>query len=496
MFRKVIIANRGEIACRVIRTCRRMGISTVALYSDADSSALHVQMADESHLLGPSPAPESYLNIQRILQIARETDADALHPGYGFLSENAGFVNACDEAGIRFIGPHPETMIRMGDKVLARRLAAEAGLPLIPGTETDIQDDQALEEARRIGFPVMVKAAEGGGGIGIRIVPTAEELQSILQRSRFMAESAFGSGRMYMEKYIDSASHVEIQVLADHHGNAVHLYERDCSVQRRNQKVIEETPCAKIDDDLRRQMTEASIQFVRKLGYVNAGTIEFLVDGQGNFYFLEMNTRLQVEHAITEMVTGLDLVELQLRVAAGERLPLKQEDIKPRGHAIEARIYPEDPDTLTPVAGVATKVSEPEGEYIRVDGALFSGYEVSTYYEPMMAKLIVWGEDRRAAITRMVKALDEFIIEGVPSNIPVIKRVLEHNEYGEHSYDIKFLERLLQEAQDDGNNAEIAAAIAAAISVVRGQDEEMPSRWRQEGRRRQMIHRLNSGVPW
>ena len=497
MFSKVLIANRGEIACRVIRTCQRLGVRTVAVYSEADANALHVRQADEAHLLGPSPVSESYLNIDRIIEVAQESGAQAIHPGYGFLSENPRFAQACEDAGIRFVGPSVEAMQRMGDKVLARRLAQEAGLPLIPGTDTDVEDEEALEWAYQIGFPLMVKAAEGGGGIGIRVVQSPEGLEMVLQRARFLAQGAFGSSRMYMEKYLEKASHVEVQVLADSHGNALHLFERDCSVQRRNQKVVEETPCAKIDNNLRRQMTQAALALVRHIGYSNAGTVEFLVDAEGHFYFLEMNTRLQVEHPVTEMVTGVDLVEQQLRVAAGEPLSLRQADIIPHGHAIEARIYSEDPSTLMPSVGVVEDVIDPTGEHIRVDGALFPGYEVSPYYDSLMAKLIVWAEDRDRAIQRLCDALDAFTIRGVTANISLIQRAVTHADFANVTYDTGFLERLILEPSTDGTDKEIAAVIAAAVVALQARErQESVSRWRLRGRRHLMTSRLSSGVPW
>ena len=497
MFSKILIANRGEITCRIIRTCRRLGIATVAVYSEPEANALHVQMADEAHLLGSALPAESYLNIERVIEAAHRSSAEAIHPGYGFLSENPRFARACQQEGIQFIGPAAEVMERMGDKLLGRKLAEEAGLPLVPGTHVAIEDEEATARAKEIGFPLMVKAAEGGGGIGIRRVESPQEILKILDRVRFLAEAAFGSPRLYLERYIEDASHVEVQVLADTHGNAVHLLERDCSVQRRHQKVLEETPCVKIDAPLRSRMTEAALRLVRFIGYTNAGTVEFLVDNQGQFYFLEMNTRLQVEHPITEMVTGLDLVEQQLRVAAGEPLSFGQKEIDPKGHAIEARIYAERPSDLTPAPGVVRRVTEPKGRHIRVDSSLFPGHVVTPYYDPLLAKLIAWGEDRESALQRLSEALSAFVIEGVDTNIPVIQRVLLHPEFLQASYSGSFLERLLAEVASNGADKALAAAIAVAVALAREhQERQRPSPWRLQGRKELMRSRLNSGVPW
>ena len=495
MFSKVLIANRGEIACRVIRTCQRLGIKTVAVYSEADQKALHVQMADEAVKIGPPPATESYLRGDEIIKAALKAKADAIHPGYGFLSEAPGFASAVEEAGIAFVGPSADVIARMGDKVAARQQAKEAGVPVIPGTEGEISDEEAAAAAADIGFPLMVKAVDGGGGMGIRLVRDPAGLTEALERARSQAQGSFGSRRLYMERRVEHASHVEVQVFGDKHGNAVHLFERDCSIQRRNQKVIEETPCPKLKPDVRAAMTQAAVDLTKSIGYSNAGTIEFLLDKTGDhFYFLEMNTRLQVEHPVTEMTTGLDLVELQLRVAAGEPLPITQDEIVQTGVAIEARIYPEDPVMMLPTAGKVEELSEPTGFNVRVDGALYPGYEVSPYYESMMSKLIVRGKDRETAIAGMRKALAEYKIEGLVTNIPLVDRVLSHQRFADARHDNGFLERLLS-GEDAGGDKALVAAIAVAMVLGQEQAEShAPSRWKLHGRRQAMVNRLSSGM--
>ena len=494
MFDTVLIANRGEIACRVIRTCQRLGIEAVAVYSSADAKALHVRMADRAIQIGNAPASESYLNGEAIIKAAKRAKAQAIHPGYGFLSENPAFVKAVEEAGLVFIGPSSKVIAQMGDKIMARRLAREAGVPISPGAEGEIDDAQAEAMARGIGFPLMIKAADGGGGMGIRVVNEISEVAEAMTRARSQAQNAFGSSRIYMERRIQNASHVEVQVIADHFGKALHLFERDCSVQRRNQKVVEETPCAKLTPEVRNALLESAVRLVRSIGYTNAGTIEYLYDSkEDRFYFLEMNTRLQVEHPITEMVTGLDLVELQLRVAAGERLPLTQHDIHQHGAAIEARIYPEDPVMLLPTAGTVSVLVEPEeGPTVRVDSALYEGYEVSPYYESMMAKLIVHGETREEAIANMLAALDQYVIEGPVVNIPLVRRVMEHKDFRNAAFDNAFLERMLNEP---ARNAGLAAAIAVAMALEQESPQEIQfSKWRMHGRRMAMVNRLSNGV--
>ena len=494
MFSSVLIANRGEIACRVIRTCQKLGIEAIAVYSDADEKSLHVQMADRAVHIGDAPAADSYLNISSIIKAARKVKAEAIHPGYGFLSENPSFVDAVEKAGMVFIGPSADLIAKMGDKVMARSIAKEAGVPVIPGTQETVEDADAEVVAREIGFPLMIKAADGGGGMGIRIVREPSQLAEAIERARAQAQGAFGSSRVYIERRVENASHVEVQIFGDTHGNAIHLFERDCSVQRRNQKVIEETPCAKLTPEVKAALLESAVRLVRKIGYTNAGTIEYLLDGDGrNFYFLEMNTRLQVEHPITEMTTGLDLVELQLRVAAGEPLGIEQADITQTGAAIEARIYPEDPVMMLPTVGTVARLSEPSGDGVRVDSALYDGYEVSPYYEPMMAKLIVHGQDREAAIAKMLDALNDYAIEGLVVNIPVVERVLQHRNFRGATFDNGFLERLLEEPP--AQNKEMVAAIALAMVLdQQAAENHLVSRWRLHGRRMAMVNRLGGGV--
>jgi len=494
VFTKVLIANRGEIACRVIRTCQKLGIKTVAVYSDADEKALHVRMADESVHIGESQASESYLKADTIIKAAKKTKAEAIHPGYGFLSESPAFARAVEKAGLAFIGPSGDIIEQMGDKVAARKTAVAANVPVVPGTDGEIEDSEAEEWAKKIGFPLMVKAADGGGGMGIRVVREPEELLEAIATARRQAQNSFGSSRVYLERRVENASHVEVQVFGDKHGNALHMFERDCSVQRRNQKVVEETPCAKLTPEVREKLLEAAVRLTKDIGYSNAGTIEFLLDGDGeHFYFLEMNTRLQVEHPITEMVTGLDLVELQLRCAAGEPLPIGQDEITHTGAAIEARIYPEDPVMLLPTAGTVKFLKEPTGFNVRVDGALYDGYEVQPFYESMMAKVIVRGKDRATAIENMKQALSEYVIEGLVTNIPLVERVLDSKPFVSAQYDTGFLERMLAGVGVGGN--ELVAALA--VAMVLNQDNAAnapPSKWKMHGRRNLMVNRLGSGM--
>ncbi|OQM46071.1 biotin carboxylase [Anoxybacillus sp. UARK-01] len=430
MFKKVLVANRGEIAARVIRTCRRLGIQTVAIYSEADAASLHVKWADEAYLIGKPRVSESYLNIEKIIEIAKTTKAEAIHPGYGLLSENPAFARRCEEEGIVFIGPNADVIAKMGSKIESRKTMAEAGVPIVPGISFPLQNvEEAMSAAAAIGYPIMLKASAGGGGIGMQIVHNEEELRKAFEGNQKRATSFFGDGAMYLEKYIQNPRHIEVQLLADRHGNYVYLWERECSIQRRHQKVIEEAPSLFLDEQTRKKMGETAIQAAKYIGYTNAGTIEFLVDEQKNFYFLEMNTRLQVEHPVTEEITGLDLVEEQLRVAAGEKLGYSQEHIQRRGHAIEVRIYAEDPKTFFPSPGAITAFQLPEGEHIRNETAVQSGMVVTPFYDPMIAKLIVKGENRKEAIDRMLQALDSYQIEGIKTNIPMLKEVLTHPEF-------------------------------------------------------------------
>jgi acetyl-CoA carboxylase biotin carboxylase subunit len=431
MFQKILIANRGEIAVRILRACQEMGIATLAVYSDADARALHVALADAAVHIGPPPPRESYLRGARILQAAREHGCDAIHPGYGFLSENADFADAVAAAGLTFIGPRGAAMRVMGVKTSARAAMQAAGVPIVPGYQASQADDDLLAAAQEIGFPVLVKATAGGGGKGMRIVPHPAELRHALASARREALNAFGDDRIYLEKLIEHPHHIEFQVFADHYGHAVHLFERECSVQRRHQKIIEETPSPLLDAGLRGRMGEAAVAAVRAVGYTNAGTLEFLVDAQRNYYFLEMNTRLQVEHPITEAVTGVDLVKLQIRVAAGEPLPFTQADLSQRGHAIECRIYAEDAaNGFLPAIGKVLTAVEPVGPGVRVDAGVTSGDEITLHYDPMIAKLIVLGETRRDAIDKMLWALRHYVILGdVITNIAFLRAVLSHPRF-------------------------------------------------------------------
>ncbi len=468
--KKILIANRGEIALRVMRACREMGIATVAVYSDADRGALHVMAADEAYRLGPAPAAQSYLRGDLIAEIAKTCGADAVHPGYGFLSENAGFVEACEAAGVRFIGPPAAAMRVLGSKTLARQAADRAGMPRVPGSVKGLADvEEALRVAGGIGYPVMLKAAAGGGGKGMRAVRGADELAEAFRSATSEAQNSFGSSEVYLEKLIERPRHIEIQLMADEHGHCVYLGERECSVQRRHQKVIEEAPSAVVSPDLRRRMGEAAVRLALSAGYTNAGTVEFLVADAGGpgeaFYFLEMNTRLQVEHPVTEQVTGLDLVRLQIGVAEGRPLPLTQEDVRLRGHAIECRIYAEDPDNqFFPSPGRITRLVQPAGPGVREDAAIYAGYEVPLDYDPMLSKLICYGETREAAIARMLGALDGYVIGGIKTNLSLFRRILNDEGFRTAAIDTGYLERLLQEpatVQAADVPVEIAAVAAA-----------------------------------
>jgi 3-methylcrotonyl-CoA carboxylase alpha subunit len=435
MIRRLLIANRGEIALRIIRACRELGIETVAVYSDADAQAPHVQAADVAEHLGASPAPESYLNVTKLLEAARRSGADAIHPGYGFLSERAPFARACEEAGVVFVGPPAAAIERMGSKIGARQIMEQAGVPVVPGQTPPDQSDESLSAAvTAIGFPALIKPSAGGGGIGMKIVREPGEVLGAVQRARREAQSAFGDSTLYVERLVERPRHVEIQVFADAHGNVVHLFERECSIQRRHQKTIEESPCAALSASLRERMGHAAVSAARAAGYVNAGTVEFLLEGEGDdarFYFLEMNTRLQVEHPVTELVTGVDLVRAQLLVASGQPLPWAQAELSQRGHAIECRIYAEDPaQDFLPQAGTLLMYREPAGPGIRVDAGVVEGGEVSVFYDPMLAKVIVSAESREAAIARAVAALNQYVILGIRTNIPFLLNILRDPRFG------------------------------------------------------------------
>ena len=466
MFKKILIANRGEIAVRVIRACHELGIAAVAVYSDVDRASLHVRKADEAYPIGAPAASESYLNIQKILDVAARSGADAIHPGYGFLSENAKFARACTDARLKFIGPTAAAMDAMGSKTRARQAMERAGVPFVPGTSRGLESfEQAEQVATRIGYPIMLKAAAGGGGKGMRLVHAAEDLKSALEGARSEAERSFGDSEVYIEKAILNPRHIEMQVLADEHGNTVYLGERECSLQRRHQKVVEEAPSPLVDPEMRRRMGEVAVRVAQAAGYTNAGTVEFLVDQQKNFYFLEMNTRLQVEHPVTELVTGLDLVHLQIRIASGERLPFKQEEVMIRGHAIECRIYAEDPDNnYFPSPGKITLLLLPSGPGIRRDSGMYEGWTVPMDYDPLLAKLIGYGTDRDQAINRLTRALNEYFVGGIKTNISLFRRILSDPEFRAAKLDTGFLDRLLKQKQAEAP-ADPAAAEVAVIAA-------------------------------
>lgn len=474
MFNKVLIANRGEIAVRILRACRELGMQTVAVFSDADRHALHVRYADEAYPIGASPSRESYLRGDKIIEAALKSGAGAIHPGYGFLAERADFAQAVLDAGLAFIGPKPSSIAAMGDKAVARATVSKAGVPVVPGTEGEgsLRDDELLAIAPQIGFPLLIKATAGGGGKGMREVKFLEEMPSLLKAARREAEAAFGDGNVYLEKLIDGARHIEFQILADTHGNVIHLGERECSIQRRHQKLLEESPSPFIndDEDLRRRMGEVAVRAAEAVGYVNAGTIEFLVDKDKRFYFLEMNTRLQVEHPITEMVTGVDIVKEQIRVARGRQLRYKQEDIFLKGWSIECRINAEDPyNSFMPSTGVLTHIIPPTGPGVRVDTGVYPGFEITPYYDSLISKLIVWGETRAEAILRMRRALEEYRILGVHTNIPFHQRLMDSHRFMGGQFDTRFVEERfsLESAQENVETHPDIAAIIAALVVHR-----------------------------
>ncbi|MCQ6280911.1 acetyl-CoA carboxylase biotin carboxylase subunit [Bacillus sp. EB600] len=430
MFKKVLIANRGEIAVRVMRTCKALGITTIGVYSEADADAPHVKMADEAYLIGGSRVAESYLNINKILEVAQVSEAEAIHPGYGLLSENADFARRCEEVGLIFIGPSPEVISKMGSKIESRKAMEEAGVPVVPGITYPLEDEEeAVEVADRIGYPVMLKASAGGGGIGMQVVHNGDEIRKAFAGNQKRATDFFGDGAMYVEKFVENPRHIEIQILADGFGNTVYLWERECSIQRRHQKVVEEAPSSFITETIRTKMGEAAVKAAKSIGYKNAGTIEFLVDEEQNFYFLEMNTRLQVEHPVTEEITGLDLVAKQLQIAAGEALKFSQEEVKREGHAIEVRIYAEDPITFFPSPGKITKLELPNGPGVRHELAIHGQSVVTPFYDPMIAKLVVKGSNREEAINRLRDALADYHIEGIKTNIPMLQEVIAHSAF-------------------------------------------------------------------
>ncbi len=469
LIRKILIANRGEIAIRIIHACRELGIETVAVYSEADRTSLHVRQADEAYYIGGSRPAESYLAINKILDVARRAGADAVHPGYGFLAERADFAQACLDEGLIFIGPRPSSIALMGDKLAARELMRKAGVPVIPGTRPGLSDDEMVAAAEHdVGFPLMVKAAAGGGGKGIHVVYQAEALPSALATARREAEAAFGDGTVYLEKLIEGARHIEIQVLADAHGNTIHLGERECSIQRRHQKLFEEAPSMMVDEDMRQRMGEVAVRAAQAVDYLNAGTVEFLVDRERKFYFLEMNTRIQVEHPVTELVTGVDMVKEQIRIARGRRMGPTQDSVALNGWAVECRINAEDPyNHFMPSVGRITVNLAPTGPGVRVDSGIYAGYEVTPYYDSLLAKLICWGETRGEALLRMRRALGEYRIMGVNTNIPFHQNLLDSHRFLAGSFDTSFVEERFEIEQAESAEQTAVAAIMATLVAHR-----------------------------
>ena len=473
MFTKVLIANRGEIAVRVMRACREMDIRTVAVYSDVDRKALHVRYADEAYHIGPALSTESYLRIDRLIEVARRSGAEAIHPGYGFLAENPDFARACADAGLVFIGPPVAAMELMGSKTASRRALMQAGLPVVPGTDRNLETLEEVERvAGEIGYPVMLKASAGGGGKGLRLVFAPEELESAYRNARSEAQNAFNDPAIYLEKYLERPRHIEIQILGDQHGNLIYLGERECSLQRRHQKVMEECPSPLVDDDLRHRMGKTAVRIGKLAGYFNAGTVEFLVNQKREFYFLEMNTRLQVEHPVTEMVMGIDMVKEQLRIAAGEPLRWRQEDVRLRGAALECRIYAEDPaNNFFPSPGLIQRLQAPRGPGIRSDSGVYEGWTVPLEYDPLLAKLVVWGNDRAEAVARLRRALSEYEVFGIKTTIPFFRRVVDHADFVAGRIDTGFIDRALAEGilSEDEPSAELerVALLAAALDASR-----------------------------
>jgi len=494
MIKKILVANRGEIALRVMRTCREMGIKSVAVYSEADRNSKHVMFADEAYYIGKSPSNESYLVIAQIIEAARATHADAIHPGYGFLSEKAEFAERCEKEGIIFIGPSAYAMNTMGDKITARKTMLAAKVPVVPGTTEKLTDEnEALKIIEEIGLPAIIKASAGGGGKGMRLVKQKNEIKEAIRATKSEALAAFGDDTIYIERYIESPHHIEFQIIADKHGNTIHLCERECSVQRRHQKVIEETPSVIVSPELRKKMGETAVLAAKAVNYENAGTIEFLVDDKGNYYFLEMNTRLQVEHPITEAVIGIDLVREQINVANGLPLTYTQEQISQRGHAIECRVYAEDPDkNFMPSPGTIRNISEPQGIGVRVDGYVYSSYEIPIYYDPMISKIIVWAETRSAAINRMKRVLEEYKISGIKTSIGFMKRIMETPDFVNGQYDTHFIEKnndFLFDKNNFDTEIEDMAIISAFMEYLSGnmieEFEEKDSKielWKSYGR--------------
>jgi acetyl-CoA carboxylase biotin carboxylase subunit len=496
MFKKILVANRGEIAVRLLRACREMNISSVTVYSDADRNAMHTRYADEVHYLGPAPATESYLRIDKIIDIAKKAKADAIHPGYGFLAENTEFARACEDSGIVFIGPTSHAIELLGDKIASKKTMTRAGIPVIPGSAGAVNKEEAATKIiEEIGFPVLIKAAGGGGGKGMRVVRDRKDLAGSMKQAMNEARSAFGNPTIFIEKFLESPRHIEFQILADNHGNVVHLFERECSVQRRHQKLIEESPSAIMTPELRANMGEAAVKAVKASGYTNAGTVEFMVDRNRNFYFLEMNTRLQVEHPVTELITGIDIVKEQLHIAAGEVLRFRQDDIRMNGAAMECRISAEDPENnFAPSVGKIMEVIEPGGIGVRVDSGIHAGFDVPIYYDPLIAKLLVWASTRNDVIMRMTRALKEYTIRGVKTTVPFHLLVMKHPKFLAGDYDTTFIDQTLRKIEYTKSNTEIAAVAAvlgkllkkehARVSLTKKEGEVNP--WKLAGRREMM----------
>lgn len=495
-FKKILIANRGEIAIRVTRACRELGILSVAVFSDADRDSLHVFLADEAYHIGPAPSKESYLNYRKIIEVAKKSGADAIHPGYGFLSENPIFVRACKEAGITFIGPTPENMEAMGDKLSAKALMKKAGVPLVPGSDGGVESlEEAQAIAKNIGYPIIIKATAGGGGKGMRVVRADNELESAFRACRSEGQNYFANPTVYIERFINDPKHIEIQVFGDTHGNVVHLFERECSVQRRHQKIIEESPSPSVPNDVRLKMGAAAVKAAQSINYIGAGTIEFIFDNQTKeFFFMEMNTRLQVEHPITELVTGHDLVKEQIWVAKGKPLSFKQEEIQQKGHAIEARICAEDPVTYKPSPGMIRACRHPQGPFLRIDSYAYPGYEVPIYYDPMIAKVITYGDSREEAIDRMQRALTEFVLTGIKTNIVLHKSILKHPKFLDGSYTTQFIEKNFEVLEPElfKDIDDPLFLISAAITAYQDRQTKdvrrlnVASNWRRIGRKIQL----------
>ena len=493
MFKKILVANRGEIAVRIMKACQELGIETIAIYSEVDKKSPHVLLADESVNLGDPTPVESYLNIPKIIKIAQEKKADAIHPGYGFLAENPDFAETCNKAGIKFIGPSPKVISLMGDKIAAKKTMEKAGVPVIPGYHGSKQDTKSLaEEGKKIGFPLLVKAAAGGGGKGMRIVKSEKDLAESIESAKRESKSSFGDGTVFLERYLEKPRHIEFQILADEYGHTIHLFERECSIQRRHQKIIEETPSPVMTPELRERMGVAAVKAAEAVGYSNAGTVEFMIDEDLNYYFMEMNTRLQVEHPITELTTGIDLAKWQLRIASGEKLTINQDQLFQRGHAIECRIYAEDPKNgFLPSVGFLQKVEEPSGPNIRVDSGIVSNIDVSPYYDPMLSKLIVYAENREESINKIIWALSRYVVLGVTTNIYFLKKVFEHKEFNIGNTTTHFIDKYFKDWTIAKKGLSVDALISLAVydsmhskkeEIVRYKEADPHSPWKHVGR--------------